>query len=95
MNPRTNYVLIDPTVYPPWHLDDVGRCGCCKRKPLVYKRTRDPRHPMGHFCSRCDRAYSLESGTQIENWAWHAIDGGFQSTARARPEELSQTEALR
>ena len=72
------------TVYAPKHLDEVGRCECCKRKPLVYKRTRDPRYPRGHFCSRCDRAYSLETGAQIGNWAWRAVDGGFQSTAKRR-----------
>ena len=78
----TLHILVDATVYAPKHLDEVGRCECCKRKPLVYKRTRDPRYPRGHFCSRCDRAYSLETGTQIGNWAWRAVDGGFQSTAK-------------
>ena len=75
-------LLVDTTVYEPKHLDGVGRCECCQRKPLVYRRTRDPRYPRGHFCSRCDRAYSLETGAQIENWAWRAVDGGFQSTAK-------------
>ena len=75
-------LLLDTTVYAPKHLDEVGRCECCRRKPLVYKRTRDPRYPRGHFCSSCDRAYSLETGDQIENWAWRAVDGGFQSTAK-------------
>ena len=75
-------LLLDTTVYAPKHLDEVGRCECCRRKPLVYKRTRDPRYPRGHFCSSCDRAYSLETGDQIENWAWRAVDDGFQSTAK-------------
>ena len=40
-------ILVDTTVYEPKHLDGVGRCECCQRKPLVYRRTRDPRYPRG------------------------------------------------
>jgi hypothetical protein len=71
------------SVYEPKHLDGVGRCECCQRKPLVHRRCRiKSGRTRGHFCSRCDRAYSLETGAQIENWAWRAVDGGFQSTAK-------------
>jgi uncharacterized Zn finger protein (UPF0148 family) len=44
------------------NLDDKGRC--CGRKPLLYKRNGQL------FCPRCDRAFALDDGTQIENWAW-------------------------
>jgi hypothetical protein len=54
-------------------LDDKGRC--CGRKPLVYKRMHPPPH---HYCDRCDRAYALDTGEQIENWAWKSDGhGGF------------------
>jgi transposase-like protein len=43
-------------------LDAKGRC--CGRKPIKYRR--EPHY----FCSRCDRAYSLDTGEQIANWAW-------------------------
>lgn len=37
---------------------------CCGRKPLVYMRE-------GHeYCTRCNRAYALEGGHQVNNWAW-------------------------
>lgn len=47
-------------------LDEKGRC--CGRKPLVYKPER--------FCVRCDRAFDLETGEQIPNWAWKQSAGG-------------------
>jgi len=40
-------------IYPKLSLDDKDRC--CGKKPLVYKR-----YP--HFyCTRCDRAFDLET----------------------------------
>ena len=54
---------------PAQKLDNLGRC--CGRKPLVYKR--EPHY----FCTRRDRAYSLDTGEQIANWAWLPKDGGF------------------
>ena len=51
------------------NLDEKGRC--CGRKPIVYKR------PPHKFCFRCDRSYSLETGEQIENWAWVKSSPGF------------------
>jgi len=44
---------------------------CCGRKPMTYKR--EPHR----FCPRCNRAYSLETGKQIPNWAWPRSDGGY------------------
>jgi hypothetical protein len=60
-------------------LNEKGQC--CGRKPLLYKR------PMGEilgphkFCFRCDRAFDVETGEQIENWAYkkHA-NGEFIKT---------------
>ena len=46
-------------------LDDKGRC--CGRRPLVYKTA-----PAHKFCTRCERAYDIETGEQVENWAWRA-----------------------
>ena len=56
-------------IYPIKSLDDKGRC--CGRKPIVYKRE-------GHsFCPRCDRAFDLETGVQVENWMWRWSPGSF------------------
>jgi hypothetical protein len=45
-------------------LNERGQCPACSRKPIPYKRTRHL------FCPRCDRAYDMDSGAQIDNWAW-------------------------
>lgn len=61
-------------------LDEKGRC--CGRKPIKYKggSWRSPLYPM-YFCTRCDRAYSVDSLKQIENWAWKRTeDGEFINT---------------
>ena len=48
---------------------------CCGRQPLRYK------HPPHLFCPRCDRAYSVETGKQLSNWAWKLQpDGSFLPT---------------
>ena len=52
----------------PKSLDAKGRC--CGRKPLLYKR---PTPSL--FCTRCDRAYSVDKGEQIANWAYAYHDG--------------------
>ena len=56
-------------------LDEKGRC--CGRKPLRYKRHGGPDHPACRFCPRCDRAYSPETGEQIENWAYTRTADGW------------------
>lgn len=62
-------------------LDDKGRC--CGRKPFVYKRD-------GHkFCPRCDRAYDLDDGEQITNWAWRRVNGDFIRVVAAAPSRRS------
>ena len=33
---RRMTLLVDTTVYEPKHLDGVGRCECCQRKPLDF-----------------------------------------------------------
>lgn len=71
-------------------IDEKGRC--CGRKPIPYKRT-------GHlFCPRCDRAYGIESKTQINNWAWrYDLAGRFVATypdhdyAKERGDETRKT----
>lgn len=50
-------------------LDEKGRC--CGRKPLPYKR------PPLLFCFRCDAAFDVETGGQIENWAYKKTQDGF------------------
>jgi hypothetical protein len=51
-------------------LDADGRC--CGRKPLAYKR----RH--SRFCQQCHRSYDIDTGRQIENWAWKPAGDGFE-----------------
>jgi len=64
-------------------IDEKGRC--CGRKPLKYKggAWNSPRHPQ-LFCFRCDRAYDLETGIQIENFAWKKdANGQFIKTIQS------------
>ena len=66
-------------------LDERGRC--CGRKPLTYKRTRH------YFCPRCCSAFALDTGQQIENWAWkRQADGRFAPTYPAQDYVLATTE---
>ncbi len=62
-------------------LDSEGRC--CGRKPLVYLTGRftGSEGPQ-RFCPRCDRAFNLVTGEQIENWAWKKnAQGEFQQVS--------------
>jgi hypothetical protein len=72
----TEYALVDPSIHKPKQLNQKGRC--CGVKPLKYLRDRH------FFCCRCDRSYSLDTGAQIENWAWRQIGDGFQSTTKRK-----------
>lgn len=55
-------------------LDEKGRC--CGRKPIDYKGSW--RSIPQKFCPRCCRAFSRETGEQIDNWAWKkGSDGEF------------------
>lgn len=50
-----------------------GQCPECRVKPIVYKRDKFK------FCCRCHRAYSLDTGEQIANWAFEkSASGEFQ-----------------
>lgn len=57
---------------PPRALNEKSQC--CGRKPIVYKRDRH------FFCHRCSRSYDIDSKQQIPNWAWKAVEGGFEPT---------------
>ncbi len=46
-------------------LNKKGQCPVCKRKPLTYKRDREL------FCPKCDRAFSMDTGYLVNNWAWN------------------------
>lgn len=61
-------------VVPPRALDAEGRC--CGRKSIRYARMGGPHF----FCPRCDAAFSLDTGEQIQNWAWKHKHGGFVAT---------------
>ncbi len=50
-------------------LNTKGQCPACRIKPLVYKRR------SFKFCHRCSRAFNINTGEQIENWAYRIIDG--------------------
>lgn len=55
-------------------LDDKGRC--CGRKPIHYKGRYAPGGPH-KYCSRCDRAFDIDTGEQINNWAWKVGSNGI------------------
>ena len=57
-------------------LDAKGRC--CGRKPMVYKSRTSTSTGPHRYCPRCDRAYDLETGEQIENWAWKLEAGEWK-----------------
>jgi hypothetical protein len=52
-------------------LDKDGRC--CGKKPLEYKTSRFTGIRPHKFCTRCDRAFDIKTGKQIENWAWKEV----------------------
>lgn len=56
-------------------LNEKGQCPVCERKPLVYKRKNKK------FCAECYREFALDTGEQIENWAWERSGSGFRCTA--------------
>jgi hypothetical protein len=61
-----NEVVVEPAR----HLDEKGRC--CGCKPLVYKRKGI------RWCARCSRYYDINTGEQVEDWAWvKTSDGQF------------------
>jgi hypothetical protein len=59
--------MIDQSaVEPGLILNEKGRCPACEKKPLVYKR----RHMK--FCCGCLRHFDIDTGKQIESFAWKA-----------------------
>ena len=62
-------------------IDPKGRC--CGRKPIHYKRDGGPHL----FCPRCSRAYDVDSGHQIPNWAFKVYD---PTTFRAFSERVAE-----
>ena len=58
-------------------LNDKGQCPHCKRKPIPYKSSQY------YYCFLCDRAYSMQSHAQIENWAWQKKEGVWWRKVRA------------
>lgn len=55
-------------------LNEKGQCPPCGRKPIPYKRD-------GHwYCCKCNRAYSMATGEQIQNWAWVVTPTGFDKS---------------
>jgi hypothetical protein len=53
--------------FPAERLNEKGQCPVCKRKPTIYKRDRRK------FCTGCDRAFDIETGEQIQNFAYQKI----------------------
>jgi hypothetical protein len=62
----------------PLKLDEQGRCPHCLVKPLVYKRNHQK------FCHRCDRAFDIHTGEQVDNWAWRKVSDEFIPRIRKR-----------
>lgn len=59
-------------------IDVLGRC--CFRKPLTYKREGK------FYCTRCSRAYDINTKEQIANWAWrrNADSGEWEPVFKKR-----------
>lgn len=55
-------------------LDDKGRC--CGRKPMEYRSRWSTDTGPHKYCPRCDRAYDLDTGEQIPNWAYRRLPSG-------------------
>ena len=80
----------DAMSYPPDHpiarkaLDEKGRC--CGRKPFVYKSRWSTAEGPCRFCGRCCRSYDINTGQQIQNWAWRQKeDGSFVRKGNLTP----------
>lgn len=50
---------------------------CCGRKPRPYIRKNF------RLCLKCDRAYDIASGQQIENYAWVKVGDEFMDRLKA------------
>ena len=57
--------------------DAMNQCPHCGIKPRTYKRKGF------YLCIRCDRAFDIASGGQIENYAWIKRDGIFIDRLKA------------
>lgn len=57
----------------PHESGDPSQLRCCGRKPIRYKGGSWCSPAPQLFCPRCDRAYDLETGDQMENWAWKRL----------------------
>ena len=55
-------------------LNEKGQCPPCKKKPIKYKSYWSTSDGPHYFCSRCKRAYDIDTEDQFENWAW-VFDG--------------------
>lgn len=71
---------------PPKFLDEKGRC--CGRKPLTYKREGKL------FCCRCNAAFHIKTGVQIENWAYEAQGIGFVPSKLVRDADAALRSSL-
>lgn len=63
---------------PAQKLNERGQC--CGRKPLLYKTKVDQHAKAPHkYCTRCNAAYDVDTGKQIDNWAYREVgtDGQF------------------
>jgi hypothetical protein len=47
-------------------LNEKGQCPVCLVKPLTYKKDNQ------YFCFRCNRAFSMDTGKQVNNFAYHS-----------------------
>jgi hypothetical protein len=55
-------------------INEKGQCPVCLRKPLRYTG-RQRRTERQFFCCKCDRSFNLDTGVQMENFAWKKMEG--------------------
>ena len=66
-------------------LNIKGQCPICDRKPLIYKKDQI------YYCTRCDRAFDLNTKKMIENYFWNS-DGTPKSTKVNSPSDEGKCE---
>lgn len=64
-------------------LNDKGQCPVCKRKPLRYTGGSWRNTKREFFCAKCDRSFDLDTGEQMENWAWKRVENEWGRMTKA------------
>jgi hypothetical protein len=78
-------LMADERLFRARKIDPKGRCH--GRKPIRYKRNGGPHL----FCIRCNRAYNVDTGEQIPNWAYTEVKPGYFKVAHVHMIEKARS----